>query len=101
MRGAARRSCTGAKPHTSRPAQPRRRSPASTSSRALPPSPVTTPIERGSAGRGEQLLRLEQALVVQLAPQPLDLGQQLALAGHLAAPVARKMKEGEEVALPA
>ena len=35
-----------------RPAQPRRRSPASTSSRALPPSPVTTPIVRGRSGRG-------------------------------------------------
>ena len=52
--GAAWRSCTGANAHTSRPAQPRRRSPASTSSRALPPSPVTTPMQRGSAGSGSR-----------------------------------------------
>ena len=52
--GAAWRSCTGANAHTTRPAQPRRRSPASTSSRALPPSPVTTPMQRGSAGRGSR-----------------------------------------------
>ena len=50
--GAACRSCTGAKPHTTRPAQPRRRSPASTSSRALPDSPVTTPMQLGRRGRG-------------------------------------------------
>ena len=61
--GAAWRSCTGANAHTSRPAQPRRRRPASTSSRALPPSPETTPIVRGSDGRAQPLLRLEQALV--------------------------------------
>ena len=52
--GAAWRSWTGANAQTTRPAQPRRRSPASTSSRALPPSPVTTPIVRGSAGRGRR-----------------------------------------------
>ena len=60
--GAAWRSWTGANAHTSRPAQPRRRSPASTSSRALPDSPVTTPMQRGSTGRGKRLLRREQAL---------------------------------------
>ena len=52
--GAAWRSCTGAKAHTSVPAQPRRRRPASTSSRALPPSPETTPIVRGSDGRARR-----------------------------------------------
>ena len=52
--GAAWRSCTGANAHTIRPAQPRRRSPASTSSRALPPSPETTPMQRGSDGRGSR-----------------------------------------------
>ena len=54
MAGAAWRSWTGAKAHTTRPAQPRRRSPASTSSRALPLSPVTTPMQRGSAGRARR-----------------------------------------------
>ena len=49
--GAAWRSCTGTNAHTSRPLQPRRRRPASTSSRALPRSPVTTPIVLGSRGR--------------------------------------------------
>ena len=39
IRGAAWRSCTGAKAQTSRPAQPRRCSPARTSSRALPSRP--------------------------------------------------------------
>jgi hypothetical protein len=52
--GAAWRSCTGANAHTTRPAQPRRRRPASTSSRALPVSAHTTPIARGSAGRGRR-----------------------------------------------
>ena len=43
--------------HTSRPAQPRRASAASTSSRALPLSPVITPIVRGSSGRGSRFWR--------------------------------------------
>ena len=54
IRGAAWRSWTGTKAHTSRPLQPRRRRPASTSSRALPPSPVTTPIVLGSRARGSR-----------------------------------------------
>ena len=81
IRGAAWRSWTGANAHTIRPAQPRRRRPASTSSRALPPSPVTTPIVRGSAGPREQLLRLEQALGVERLAQAVELGEQVALAG--------------------
>ena len=44
------------------PAQPRRRSPASTSSRALPPSPVTTPMHARQRRARQALLRLEQAL---------------------------------------
>ena len=69
-RGAAWRSWTGAKAHTRRPAQPRRRSAASTSSRALPLSPQTTPIVRGSAGRGSALLALEQTLRVKRLSEP-------------------------------
>ena len=81
MRGAAWRSWTGANAQTSRPAQPRRRRPASTSSRALPLSPVTTPIARGSAGRGQSLLRLEQPSASSLRRSALELGEQVALAG--------------------
>ena len=80
--GAAWRSCTGAKAQTIRPAQPRRRSPARTSSRAFPDSPVTTPMQRGSTGREQRLLRLEQPFGVQPAAQLLELRQQVALAGH-------------------
>ena len=80
--GAAWRSCTGAKAHTSRPAQPRRASAASTSSRALPPSPVITPIVRGSSGRGRRFWRLEQALGVELPAQALDPRQQVSVAGE-------------------
>ena len=80
-RGAAWRSCTGANAHTTRPPQPRRRRPASTSSRALPPSPVTTPIMRGSAGAGGAAAA-RKPLGVQRAPQPVELGEQVALAGQ-------------------
>ena len=100
MAGAARRSCTGAKPHTSRPSQPRRRRPASTSSRALPPSPVTTPIERGSPGAASSFcgsnrpsspsLRRSRSIWASSSPSP---------ATRIA--VALKVKEGDEVELPA
>ena len=68
-------------PTPARPAQPRRASAASTSSRALPLSPVITPIVRGSSGRRKALLRLEQALGVELLAQPVDAREQVALAG--------------------
>ena len=42
---------------------------------------MTTPIVRGSAGSGQALLRLEQALGVERLAQPLELGEQVALAG--------------------
>ena len=79
--GAAWRSWTGANAHTSRPAQPRRRRPASTSSRALPPSPVTTPMHARQRRARQALLRLEQPLGGERAAQPLELGEQVALAG--------------------
>ena len=47
----------GRSPTPARPAQPRRASAASTSSRALPLSPVITPIVRGSSGRGRRFWR--------------------------------------------
>ena len=89
-RGAAWRSCTGAKPQTSRPAQPRRRSPASTSSRALPPSPVTTPIVRGSAGRGSASAARTGPRRASARRSALDLGEQVALAGEPQAGDARR-----------
>ena len=82
MAGAAWRSCTGANAHTIRPAQPRRRSPASTSSRALPPSPETTPMTRGSDGRGSRFCGSNRPSAASVLAQPLDLGEQVALAGH-------------------
>ena len=98
--GAAWRSCTGANAHTSRPAQPRRRSPASTSSRALPPSPVTTPMVRGSDGRGSALLRLEQPLGGERPAQPLELREQVALAGDAQRRSPRSENDGEDVREP-
>ena len=80
MRGAACRSCTGAKAHTSRPAQPRRRRPASTSSRALPRSPVTTPIERGRAGIRRFFCGSNRPSACELLAQPRQLGEQVAFA---------------------
>ena len=47
----------------------------------MPPSPVTTPMQRGSGGIAQPLLRREQALGVQRAAQPVELGEQVALAG--------------------
>ena len=73
---------TGAKPHTIRPAQPRRRRPARTSSRALPDSPVTTPMQRGRPGRGSAFCGAKRPSASQPPPQLLELGQQVALAGH-------------------
>ena len=60
---------------------------------------MTTPIVRGSSGRGEPLLRLQQPLGRELPAQPLDLREQVALAGD-AQVGARNEKAGEEVALP-
>ena len=50
--GAARRSCTGAYAQTIVPRHARRSSPARKSRRAALPSAVTTPMRRGSTGRG-------------------------------------------------
>ena len=80
--GAAWRSCTGANAHTTRPAQPRRRRPASTSSRALPVSRAHDPDRPRQRAPRQALLRLEQALGVERAAQPVELGQQVALAGQ-------------------
>ena len=80
--GAAWRSWTGANAHTTRPPQPRRRSPASTSSRALPDSPVTTPMQRGSAGpRAARFCGSNRPSACRRAAQLLELGEQVALAG--------------------
>ena len=81
IRGAAWRSWTGANAQTSAAAQPRRRSPASTSSRALPPSPVTTPIVRGSTGRCSCFCGSNRPSAASALPQPIQLREQVALAG--------------------
>ena len=79
--GAACRSCTGAKAHTTRPRQPRRSSAAIRSSRALPCSPQTTPMVRGSTGRGSCFWCANRPFPVQRAAELLELRQQIALAG--------------------
>ena len=79
--GAAWRSCTGAKPHTSRPRPAAPASPATTSSRALPDSPGDDADAARQRRARQRLLGLEQALGVQAAPQLLQLGQEVALAG--------------------
>ena len=56
--------------------------PASTSSRALPDSPVTTPMQRGSVGRGSAFCGSNSPSACELAAQLLELGEQVALAGH-------------------
>ena len=70
------------------------------SSRALPPSPVTTPIVRGSAGRAQRLLRREQPLGVERLAQPVELREQVALAGDAQA-ATRNENDGDDVRLPA
>ena len=97
--GAAWRSWTGANAQTTRPPQPRRRSPASTSSRALPPSPVTTPIVRGSAGRGSRFcgsvrpsacsVRRSRSIWASRSPSPASRR-----------PVTENENDGEEVREP-
>ena len=80
--GAAWRSCTGANAHTTRPrpaaaAQPGEHVVARLAALAGDDA------DRARQRRARQpLLRLEQALGVQRAAQPLELGQQVALAGQ-------------------
>ena len=99
IRGAAWRSCTGGCAKTARPAQERRARPARRSASAAEPRPVTTPIVRGSAGRGRrdcgsnrpssESLRRSVASWASRSPSPARRRS-----------VQRNEKEGEAVALP-
>ena len=80
--GAAWRSCTGANAHTIRPAQPRRRRPGQDVVARLAGLAGDDADAARQPRPRQRLLRREQALGVQPPPQLLELGQQVALAGH-------------------
>ena len=95
-RGAAWRSCTGAKAHTSRPAQPRRRSAGEhVVARLAALAGDDADASAAAAGRDRRFWGSNRPSA-RAPAQPLELGEQVALAGDAQA-VTAKENDGDAV----
>ena len=100
IRGAAWRSCTGANAQTSRPAQPRRASAGDEVLARLAGLGADDADRARQQHARQRALAVEQAVGGERAAAPLDLREQVALAGDRAAPMTAKLNAGDALALP-